>query len=165
MVRVKVVNEASDLVGLLSAVDTPVKRDVFIALTTGWESEAAILNRFGDHGRSALSLLDKQDLLDSRWEPTAEGPKKLYHARYASFKIDTTAPMIELTEALGVAMMNPGEFGDKEKLLTTLAAGAGLNLIDAANRLSVSQTMVRSIVKRSSKLEMKGLRVFANGKL
>jgi predicted DNA-binding ArsR family transcriptional regulator len=73
--------------------------------------------------------------------------------------------MIELTEALGVAMMNAGEFGDKEQLLTTLAAGAGLNLIDAANRLSVSQTMVRSIVKRSSKLEMKGLRVFANGKL
>src|SRR6267142_4349534 len=66
MARVKVVNEASDLVGLLSAVDTPVKRDVFVALTSGWESERTIESRFGMNGRQALSLFDKQELLDSR---------------------------------------------------------------------------------------------------
>lgn len=164
MVRVKVVNEPTDLVGLLSAVDTAVKRDVFTALTSGWESEGAIENRFGDTGKAALSLLDKHDLLDSRWEPTPEGPKKLYHARYSSFKIDTTAPMIELSEALGVAMMAGAEFGAKEDVLLLLAREGGINLIDAAARLSVSQTMVRAIVKRSSRLEMKGLRVAANGK-
>jgi predicted DNA-binding ArsR family transcriptional regulator len=164
MVRVKVVNEAADLVGLLSSVDSPVKRDVFIALTSGWESEGAIANRFGDTGKAALSLLEKQDMLDSRWEPTPEGPKKLYHARYSSFKIDTTAPMIELTEALAVAMMADFEFCDKEQVLVHMASEGGVNLLDAASRLSVSQTMIRSMVKRSAKLEMKGLRVFSNGK-
>ncbi len=163
MARIKVVNEASDLVGLMSAVDSPVKRDVFMALSTGWESERTIESRFGMLGRAALNLLDKQDLLDSRWEPTAEGPNKLYHARYSSFKIDTTAPMAELSEVFAVAVMPPHEFLEKEDALTKMAAGVGVNVMDAAARLALSQTMVRAIAKRSQRLDLRGLRVVSSG--
>jgi predicted DNA-binding ArsR family transcriptional regulator len=164
MARVKVVNEASDLVGLLSAVDTPTKRDVFVALTSGWESERTIESRFGLNGRQALSLFEKQELLDSRWEPSPEGPHKLYHARYSSFKIDTTAPMVELSEVLSVAMMEGGAYREAEEALSLLAVPGGVNVIDAAARMSVSQTMLRALVKRSSKLELKGFRIVSNGK-
>jgi len=164
MARVKVVNEASDLVGLLSAVDTPVKRDVFVALTSGWESERTIESRFGLNGRQALSLFDKQELLDSRWEPSPEGPHKVFHARYSSFKIDTTAPMLELTEVLGVAMMRDADYSETEEALARLAAPTGINILDAASRMSLTQTMLRALVKRSSKLELRGLRIVPNGK-
>jgi predicted DNA-binding ArsR family transcriptional regulator len=163
MARIKVVNEASDLVGLMSAVDSPVKRDVFLALSAGWESERTIESRFGLLGRAALSLLDKQDLLDSRWEPTAEGPNKMYHARYSSFKIDTTAPMAELSEVFAVAVMPSSEFVEKEDALTQMALGNGVNVLDAATRLALSQTMVRAIAKRSQRLDLRGLRIVANG--
>lgn len=163
MSRIKVVNEAADLVGLMSAVDSPVKRDVFQALSAGWESERTIESRFGLTGRAALGLLDKQDLLDSRWEPTAEGPNKLYHARYSSFKIDTTAPMAELSEVFAVAVMPLLEFREKEDALTQMAGGGGVNVMDAAARLSLSQTMVRAIAKRSQRLDLRGLRIIANG--
>jgi predicted DNA-binding ArsR family transcriptional regulator len=164
MARVKVVNEASDLVGLLSAVDTPVKRDVFLALTSGWESERTIESRFGLNGRQALSLFEKQEMLDSRWEPSPEGPHQVFHARYSSFKIDTTAPMLELTEVLGVAMMRDTDYSETEEALARLAAPAGINIIDAASRMSLTQTMLRALVKRSSRLELKGLRIVSNGK-
>ncbi len=163
MARIKVVNEAADLVGLMSAVDSPVKRGVFLALSAGWESERTIESRFGHTGRAALDLLEKQDLLDSRWEPTAEGPNKLYHARYSSFKIDTTAPMAELSEVFAVAVMPVLEFLEKEEALTQMAIGSGVNLMDAASRLALSQTMVRAIAKRSQQLDLRGLRVVTNG--
>jgi predicted DNA-binding ArsR family transcriptional regulator len=164
MARIKVVNEATDLVGLLTAVDSPVKRDVYLALTSGWESERTIESRYGLNGRDALSLFEKQDLLDSRWEPSAEGPKKVFHARYSSFKIDTTAPMVELTEVLSAAMMHEDEFRGREDALLTLARPVGINLIDASARLSLSMTMIRALVKRSGRVEMKGLRIVpANG--
>lgn len=162
MARIKVVNEAADLVGLMSAVDSPVKRDVFLALSAGWESERTIESRFGTTGRAALGLLDKQDLLDSRWEPTAEGPNKLYHARYSSFKIDTTAPMAELSEVFAVAVMPPPEFLEKEDAISQMAAGVGINVMDAAARLALSQTMVRAIAKRSQRLDLRGLRIVSN---
>src|SRR5437879_1059008 len=119
MARIKVVNEPTELVGLLTAVDSPIKRDVYLALTSGWESERTIESRFGLGGHAALSLFDKQDLLDSRWEPSAEGPKKVFHVRYSSFKIDTTAPMVELAEVLAAAMMPDGEFKGREDALST----------------------------------------------
>jgi predicted DNA-binding ArsR family transcriptional regulator len=159
MARIKVVNEPTDLVGLLTSVDSPVKRDVYLALTSGWESERTIESRFGLGGRDALTHFDKQDLLESRWEPSAEGPKKMFHARYSSFKIDTTAPMVELTEVLSAAMMPDEEFRSREDALLIAAKPVGVNLIDAAARLSLSQTMLRALVKRSSKLEMRGLRI------
>jgi predicted DNA-binding ArsR family transcriptional regulator len=145
----------------LISVDSPVKRDVYLALTSGWESERTIESRFGLGGRDALSHFDKQDLLESRWEPSAEGPKKMYHARYSSFKIDTTAPMVELTEVLAAAMMAGEDFRRQEEALLVAADPAGINLIDASVRLSVSQTMLRALVKRSSRLELRGLRVLA----
>ena len=159
MARIKVVNEASDLVGLLTAVDSPVKRDVYLALTSGWESERTIESRFGMGGTAALTMFDKQDLLESRWESSAEGPKKMFHVRYSSFKIDTTAPMVELTEVLSAAMMPDEEFRSKEEALVRLANPGGVNVIDASARMSMSQTMLRALVKRSAKLEMKGLRI------
>ena len=163
MARIKVVNEPTDLVGLLTAVDSPVKRDVYLALTSGWESERTIESRFGLGALEALSQFDKQDLLDSRWETSAEGPKKMFHARYSSFKIDTTAPMVELTEVLSAAMMPGEEFRSREDALLVAAKPAGINLIDASARLSVSQTMLRALVKRSGKLEMRGLRIQPTG--
>src|SRR5258705_3032100 len=163
MARIKVVNEATDLVGLLTAVDSPVKRDVYLALTSGWESERTIESRFGLDALDALTQFDKQDLLESRWETSAEGPKKMYHARYSSFKIDTTAPMVELTDVLSAAMMPGDEFRSREDALLVAAKPAGIHLIDASARMSVSQTMLRALVKRSGKLERRGLRIPPTG--
>lgn len=163
MARVKVVNDPSDLVGVLCAVDTPLKREVFMALCTGWQSESAIESRYGPAGRSALSLLLKQSMLESRWEPSPKGPHKFYRAIYGSFKIDTTAPVGELSEILGAAMMPLEEYSQKEEMLMSLAGDGGVNLIDASARLAISQNMLRALVKRSSCLEMRGLRVVANG--
>jgi predicted DNA-binding ArsR family transcriptional regulator len=167
MNRIKVVNEAADLVAIFRAVDTDVKKEVLKEVALDWRTAREIEDKFGAEGKSALNLFDKMKLVETRWQqpvpgqntsPTA-GPEKAYHTYYSSFQITASCPIYEISDVLAVAVMPEPKFKKLEEKVFKAVGTEGKFAGDIAEEMKVSQTMMKSIVKRSSKLEYRGHRI------
>ena len=67
MNRIKVINEPSELVPMLRAVDTPIKREVLKEVTLEWKTADEIEKKFGPEGREATIFFEKMKLVETRW--------------------------------------------------------------------------------------------------
>jgi hypothetical protein len=80
MIRTKVINDSADLVSIIRAFDSPIKKEVFIEILKDWIPTSMILEKFGDEGRDALEFFDKMKLAETKWTTPNEGiegnPKK-----------------------------------------------------------------------------------------
>ncbi len=165
MNRIKVVNEAADLVAIFRAVDTDVKKEVLKEVSLDWRTAKEIGAKFGAAGKEALNLFDKMKLVETRWqqppvgEATATGPEKAYHTYYSSFQITASCPIYEISDVLAVAVMAEPKFKKLEDKVFKAVGTDGKFAGDIAEELKVSQTMMKSIVKRSSRLEYRGHRI------
>ena len=164
MNRIKVVNEAADLVSIFRAVDTDVKKEVLKEVSLDWRTAREIKEKFGAEGKSALNLFDKMKLVETRWQqpPGAApsgGPEKAYHTYYSSFQITASCPIYEICDVLAVAVMPEAKFKKLEDTVYKAVGAEGKFAGDIAEELKVSQTMMKSLVKRSSKLEYRGHRI------
>ncbi len=160
MNRIKVVSEPAELVPILRTVDTPVKRDVFKDVTTDWRTAKQIEEKFGSEGVEALNFFEKMKLVETKWQTSAQmQPEKAYHAFYSSFHINATAPVTEISDVLHAAMMPDKEYAKIEKQIYDMVGDEGKFAGDVAENLTVSQTMLKSLVKRSSRLDFRGHRV------
>lgn len=163
MNRIKVVNEVADLVPFLRAVSTKVKLEVFKEVSTNWKTGKEILDKYGDDGRNALRLFEKMKLVETRWQPTDEDPgsahEKAYHTYYSSFSINSSCPVTEISDVLAVAVMSEKEFKKNEKTIYDLVGMEGKFVGDIAEEMKLSPTMLKSLIKRSAKLEYRGHRV------
>ena len=80
MNRIKVINEPSELVPMLRAVDTSIKRDVLKEVTLEWRTVKDIEEKFGEDGAEALKFFEKMKLVETRWQSTSGSfPEKAYH--------------------------------------------------------------------------------------
>ncbi|UCE38024.1 MAG: ArsR family transcriptional regulator [Thermoplasmata archaeon] len=163
MNRIKVVNEVADLVPFLRAVSTNVKMSVFKEVSEDWRTGKEIADKYGDEGKSSLKLLEKMKLVETRWQPLEEdpgsAPEKAYHTYYASFSINASCPVIEISDVLAVAMMSEKEFKKNEKEIYESVGSDGKFVGDIAEELNLTPTMLKSLIKRSAKLEYRGHRV------
>jgi len=163
MNRIKVVNEVADLVPFLRAVSTKVKTEVFKKVSEDWRTGKEIQDKYGDEGRNALRLFEKMKLVETRWQPTDEdkgsSPEKAYHTYYSSFSINSSCPVLEISDVLAVAVMSEREFKRLEKEIYVLVGEDGKFVGDIAEEMSLSPTMLKSLIKRSAKLEYRGHRV------
>lgn len=160
MNRIKVVSEPAELVPILRTVDTPVKRDVFKDVTTDWRTAKQIEEKFGSEGVEALKFFEKMKLVETKWQTSAQmQPEKAYHAFYSSFHINATAPVTEISDVLYAAMMQEKEYAKVEKQVYDMVGEEGKFAGDVAEGLGVSQTMLKALVKRSSRLDFRGHRV------
>ena len=94
MHRIKVVNDMSELVPILRAVDSPVKLKLVQRLADAWLTGEDVEREFGKEGTKALAFFEKLKLIDTRWV-AREGrrqPEKSYHFYYSTININTTAP-------------------------------------------------------------------------
>ena len=57
MNRIKVINEPSELVPMLRAVDTKVKRDVLKEVTLEWRTSKEIEQKYGEEGEGSHKVL------------------------------------------------------------------------------------------------------------
>ncbi len=71
MNRIKVINEPSELVPMLRAVDTQIKREVLKEVTLEWRTTKEIENKFGPEGSDALKFFEKMKLVETRWQSTS----------------------------------------------------------------------------------------------
>lgn len=161
MHRIKVVNDISELVPVLRAVDTPVKLRLVQRLADAWLTTEDVENEFGKEGLKALAFFEKLKLIDTRWV-AREGrktPDKSYHFYYSTININTTAPLQEVSEILAIASMAPKDYDKLEKRIFDAVGDAGRFFSDVAEELGMSPTRLKGLVKRSDKLEYRGHRI------
>lgn len=144
---------------MLRAVDTPVKRDVLKEVTLEWKTADDIEKKFGPEGKEAIIFFEKMKLVDIRWLSTNGGlPEKSYHTYYTSFNISAQWPVYEISDVLAAAMMSEDEYAILEgKILEQV--GTGRFSGDVAEALGLSSTMLKSLVRRSVKMDYRGHRI------
>ncbi len=161
MHRIKVVNDISDLVPVLRAVDTPVKLKLVQRLADSWLTPEDIEREFGNDGLKALAFFEKLKLIDTRWV-AREGrkqPDKSYHFYYSTININTSAPLTEISEILAIASMNTKEYEKLEQKIYDAVGIEGRFFSDVAEDLGMTPTRLKGLVKRSDKLEYRGHRI------
>jgi len=161
MKRIKVINEPTELVPMLRAVSTKVRRDVFTMVSQDWCTLKMIEEKFGEEGKEALRLFEKMKLVETRWQ-SKEGstqPEKAFHSYYMSFHINASCPVTEISDVLSVAVMPDNEYEKWEKKIVSLVGNDGKFAGDVAEQLGITTVMLKSLVKRSGKLEFRGHRV------
>jgi len=159
--RIKVVNDVSDLVPILRAVDSPVKLKLVQRLGESWLTLEDVITEFGKEGEKALAFFEKLRLIDTRWV-AREGrkqPDKSYHFYYSTINISTTSPLQEISEVLAIAMMSPKEYAKLEEKIRVAVGPEGRFFSDTAAELGMSPTRLKGLVKRSDKLEYRGHRI------
>lgn len=163
MNRIKVVNDPSELVSAFRAVDTDVKREVFKEVAAGWRTAQEIEEKFGKEGKMAIRLFNKMKLVETRWQQPPEGsqqkPVKAYHTYYSAFHINTSCSVFEISDVIAAAGMPDKEFKKVEKKILEMIGDEGRFAGDVAEELNVSQTMLKSLVKRSAKFDYRGHRI------
>ncbi len=159
MNRIKVINEPSDLVPILRAVDTLTKKEVFKELSHNWLTAREIEDKYGDEGLEALRLFEKMRLVETKWQAGDGTPVKAYHSFYASLHISASSPVHEISDVLQVAMMPEEEYRTLEDGIYKAVGKEGKFAGDLAEELDMSQVMLKSVIKRSSRLDFRGHRV------
>jgi len=163
MNRIKVINEPSELVPMLRAVDTPVKREVLKEVTLEWKTSKEIEEKYGAEGKEALVFFEKMKLVESRWQSTDGGfPEKAYHTYYTSFHINAQWPVYDISDVLAAAMMSEDDFAEIEAKIIEIVGEKGKFSGDVAEALGITSTMLRSLVRRSVKLDYRGHRIELN---
>ena len=160
MNRIKVINEPSELVPLLRSVDTPVKRDVLKEVTLEWRTAEEIEKKFGPEGKDAIIFFEKMKLVESRWLSTnGNYPEKSFHTYYTSFHINAQWPVYEISDVLAAAMMSEDEYAEIEKKILDEVGTEGRFSGDVAEALGMTSTMLKSLVRRSVKMDFRGHRI------
>jgi predicted DNA-binding ArsR family transcriptional regulator len=159
--RIKVVNDMSELVPVLRAVDTPLKLKLVQRLADSWLTSEDVEREFGKEGTKALAFFEKLKLIDTRWvaREGRKGPDKSYHFYYSTVNINTTAPLAEVSEILSIASMANKDYDKLEKQIFDAVGDTGRFFSDVAEELGMTPTRLKGLVKRSDKLEYRGHRI------
>jgi predicted DNA-binding ArsR family transcriptional regulator len=145
---------------MFRAVDTKVKREVLKLVTLEWHTVKDIEKQFGLAGKDALLFFEKMKLVETRWQTSeTQQPEKAYHTYYTSFHINASWPVYEISDVLAAAVMEEKEFSKIEKQIFDLVGAQGKFAGDVAEILGVTFTMLKSLVKRSTKLDYRGHRI------
>ena len=160
MNKIKVINEPSELVPMLRSVDTPVKREVLKEVTLEWRTAGEIEKKHGPEGRDALVFFEKMKLVETRWlSVDGNYPEKSYHSYYTSFSINAQWPVYEISDVLAAAMMGKEEYDAIEIKILQELGPTGRFSGDVAESLALSSTMLKSLVRRSVKMDYRGHRI------
>jgi predicted DNA-binding ArsR family transcriptional regulator len=160
MKRIKVINEPTDLVALLRAMDSPIKKSVFQECANGWVSMKGIEERYGDEGIEALSFFEKMHLVETSWQIDSQFNKeKIYHTYYVSVHINTSAQITEISDVLYIAAMDEESYSKLEDRVYQKVDEEGTFSGEFVKELELTPTMLKSLVKRSGRLAYKGHRI------
>ena len=158
--RIKVINEPGDLVSIFRAADTDVKRKLLIDLSTSWITLPNIQEKYGVEGKKALHYLDKIKMLESQWITGSNGPEKGYHTYYNNVQINIMGTMEELADIIYATNLPDSHLEEYEnEIIGMMSGNDGVFMGEIAERLGITQTFLRGIVKRSNILQIKGFKI------
>ncbi len=158
MARVKLITDPTEIVYALRCLDTEVKRGLFTALLKEWKTLEEIKKEYGEEGVDALRLFEKMHLLESQWKPMPgkTDPIKTYHILYDGFHIDLTSPITEMLDVLVATIMSEDEFKKIDDKIVEFVGDKGIYMGDLIEKLEMSPTMVKALVRRSSRVMYRG---------
>ncbi len=158
--RIKVVNDVGELVSIFHVADTDVKRRLLIDLSTGWITLPAIEEKYGTEGKRALYYLDKIKMIESQWMTGEKGPEKTYHTYYTNVQINIMGTLEELADIIYAATISDDRLEEYENEIVSMTKpDEGVFIGDASEKLAISQTLLRGLIKRSSVLQIKGYKI------
>lgn len=159
MNKIKVVNDVSELVTIFTISNTETKRSLLKMLNEKWMSEEEVLNTLGKEAIDILHYLEKIKFVESQWSATPKGPKKVYHNYYTSIQINILIPTEETADVIYVASLGDPAVEEFSKKIEELL-GSGIQYIaEIQEKLGVSSTFLRVMIKRSKTLTIKGMKV------
>ena len=163
MMRIKVVNDSTDLVPLLRAFDNKTKKEVFNELLLDWKPLSDIKEKYGEDGEDALEYFDKMKLVETKWTTPEDGidgkPQKKYRSYYSAFNINISCPVNEISEIFTVASLNKNEFEELENQIFNYVGADGKFGNMVAENFRLSNLALKGLVKRSNKFCYKGLKL------
>jgi len=160
--RIKVVNDVGELVSIFHAADSDIKRRLIIDLSTGWVTLPTIEEKYGIEGKRALYYLDKIKMIESQWMTGDNGPEKAYHIYYTNVQINIMGTLEELADIIYAATLDEKMLQDYEqKIQEMLKPNEGVFVGDVSEKLGISQTLLRGIIRRSNILQIKGYKIEA----
>ncbi len=163
MIRTKVVNDSTDLIPLMRAFDTSVKKEVFKEIQSDWCSISEITEKYGSLGQKALELFDRMKLVETKWTTSENGvngkPQKTYRSYYSAFNINISCPVNEISEIFTIASLNDEQYAKLEQDLYDFVGPNGKFGNSVAEKFNLSTLALKSIVKRSNKLKYQGLKL------
>jgi len=163
MIRTKVINDSTDLVSIIRAFDSPIKKEVFMEISRDWVPTSLILERFGGEGQNALEFFDKMKLAETKWTTPDEGmdgkPQKMYRSFYSLFSINISCPVNEISEIFNVSSLNDSQFKKLEENIYDFISDTGTFANKVSENFGISNTALKALVKRSNKFQYTGLKI------
>lgn len=163
MIRTKVINDSTDLVSIIRAFDTAIKKEVFYEISKDWTPSSMIIEKFGDQGLEALEFFDKMKLAETKWTTPDEGiegkPQKMYRSFYSLFNINISCPVNEISEIFNISALDNDNFKKLEKEIYKYIGENGTFGNKVSENFSISNTALKALVKRSNRFDYMGLKI------
>jgi len=163
MIRTKVINDSTDLVSIIRAFDSPIKKDVFLEISRDWTPTSMIIEKFGDRGVDALEYFDKMKLAETKWTTPEEGidgkPQKMYRSFYSLFNINISCPVNEISEIFSISALDTNDFKKLEDDIYDFIGENGTFGNKVSENFKISNTALKALAKRSSRFDYTGLKL------
>ncbi len=159
MNKIKVVNDVSELVTIFTISNTETKRSLLKLLNEKWMSEEEVKEKLGKEAIDILHYLEKIKFVESQWSATPKGPKKVYHNYYTSIQINILIPTEETADVIYVASLNDAAIEEFSKKIEELLENGIQYIAEIQEKLNVTSTFLRVMIKRSKTLTIKGMKV------
>ncbi len=158
MTQAKLINDITDLVWLMRAFDSDIKREVFEEVCNDWKRMEEIEEEYGEDGKNALKFFEKVKLVETRWGMNEGKAKKEHHAFYSSFHIKVISSVDMLQDVFSIALMDENTFGEMEDKIYNFIEEGELGR-EVERYFSITSLQMKCMVKRSARLEYKGMRI------
>ncbi|MCL4412258.1 MAG: ArsR family transcriptional regulator [Candidatus Thermoplasmatota archaeon] len=159
MNKIKVVNDVGELVTVFTISNTEVKRSLLKMLNEKWLSEEEVVEKLGTEAIEILRYLEKIKFIESQWSSTPKGPKKVYHNYYTSIQINILILTEETADVIYVASLDDKAIEDFSKKIEDLISNGIQYIAEIQEKLNVTSTYLRVMIKRSKTLTIKGMKV------
>ncbi len=160
MMQAKLINDITDLSWLSKAFDTDIKRKVFDEVSKDWKTMEEIEEKYGEDGKRALKFFEKVKMVETRWIMSENGKaKKEYHAFYTAFHINVMTSIDVIRDVFSIVLLDEEKFKEIEEKVYEMVGEEGELSREIEKELSLSPIQMRCIVKRSDKLEYRGMKI------
>jgi predicted DNA-binding ArsR family transcriptional regulator len=157
--RAKLVNDVVELIPIFHLLSTDTYRKVYSALLEGWYTYDELKERFGEGFEEALRILKHAGMLEVKWRmPSDPGgrPEKEYHVSYTHVSANFYISLKDLNKVLEVVFMPDDELEEYVKKLEEEIKAGRTSVPYMCKSLNLDPLFVRSVAKRSLKLNLKG---------
>ena len=163
MIRTKVINDSTDLVSIIRAFDTSIKKEVFFEISKDWTPTSAIVEKFGNKGQEALEFFDNMKLAETKWTTPEDGingkPQKMYRSFYSLFNINISCPINEISEIFTISALDNNNFKKLEDEIYEFIGENGTFGNKVSENFQLTNTALKALVKRSNKFQYTGLKI------